>query len=831
MHPEELVTNDLLRRARSLKCWSQEELAKQVGTSFEMVSRWERGVTLPSPYYRERLCSILGQSAEDLGLIVARTGPFVPSSPGLIVLASSHRDAEKAITSRVKTVLQDLGFTLWSSRQLGRHGGGSAQTALREAVRVAQAVLVIVSPDARSSRHVRDALEMASRYQRPICGMWIEGESWQECFPKKSSNQVAMIDAREKEEVILLKEIATELERMGSNSQESSLILPPHAEEQQEASKAHQMQEELLPVKSARSRFLPLGFRGIGQQRRASPLTKGLFLGLSVLVVAAGILGNLSLFNYFSRGQGLHRIVPAHGGTWIADVIHDPGPLIPHIAAPPVDNLLYLPLFYQDEQAVVHPGAAVEIPTLQNGGISADAKTWTFHMRPHLVWSDGEPYDARDVDFTWRLWLNPDFGAFTTIGYDLISSADVSADSLTIIFHLKRAYVAFYQLWVNGFSAPLPAHYYRDMVPDQIATGHPRVVSGPFVVEESVVGDHYILVRNPRYYRASEGMPYLDKLVLRIVDQDEVVKDLQAGTINSVRLLDFTKLPLYQRQSNYVLYKTPISSGFEAMYFNFHNSVLNHLEVRQAMAMAIDHQAIINAVPGQLASPLCTDHNTAFHPGYEPAAPCSVFDPAAANKLLSDNGWVKGPDGVRARGGERLEFQYSTAVTYFLWRLDTEPIIQRNLQTIGIKLDLQNYASDVFWSEIVPAGEASPPSGAVAGRYDIAEGMDGGEVDADDAMLLDCNLFTPRGANYGFYCDPALDDLLHQEQTAVDPGVRQQIFMQIHRYNLTKFPFIVLYGMQNSLAMVRKGTHNYQQNPSEQNFSNSWEWWCENGKC
>jgi len=63
MNQEEFVPNERLRRARSLKGWSQAELAEQVGTSFEMVSRWERGITVPSPYYRERMCSALGQTA------------------------------------------------------------------------------------------------------------------------------------------------------------------------------------------------------------------------------------------------------------------------------------------------------------------------------------------------------------------------------------------------------------------------------------------------------------------------------------------------------------------------------------------------------------------------------------------------------------------------------------------------------------------------------------------------------------------------------------------------------------------------------------------------
>ena len=154
----------------------------------------------------------------------------------------------------------------------------------------------------------------------------------------------------------------------------------------------------------------------------------------------------------------------------------------------------------------------------------------------------------------------------------------------------------------------------------------------------------------------------------------------------------------YQRLTHYTLVTPPTSAIFEAMYFNFHNTVLaSHLEVRQAMAMAIDHQALIKEARHGFASPLCTDHPSFYHPGYEPTAPCPEFDPAAANKLLDDNGWVKGPDGVRTKGEQRLEFEYSTTANN-PWRLATEAILQRNFQAIGIKLDIQNYPRDyVLW--------------------------------------------------------------------------------------------------------------------------------------
>src|SRR5258706_6174947 len=220
---EEYVPNERLRRARSLKGWSQADLAEQVGTSFEIVSRWERGVTITSPYYRERLCAVLGQSAADLGLVRNHPDTFTPPSTPLVLLASSHEDAEKALVSQLTSALQERGFTLWSSRQLGRLGNGNAQKTLHEIVRTAQVILVIVSPEARASRHVREALETASRYQRPVCGVWIEGEHWQECLPKGNDEMAAPIDARGREDVELLEEIATALERAGLASRENGM--------------------------------------------------------------------------------------------------------------------------------------------------------------------------------------------------------------------------------------------------------------------------------------------------------------------------------------------------------------------------------------------------------------------------------------------------------------------------------------------------------------------------------------------------------------------------------------------------------------------------------
>ena len=160
----------------------------------------------------------------------------------------------------------------------------------------------------------------------------------------------------------------------------------------------------------------------VQQRARRLPRTSAaLLIGLVVVVIAGGVLGSLSLLAHFGvLGGQSAATTPVRGGTWTDDFDVDPDSLIPNASSETwsmmVDQALYLPLFYGDAQGVIHAGAASEIPTLQNGGIGADAKTWTFHLRPGLVWSDGRPYDARDVDYTWKLWANPKFGAYITQG-------------------------------------------------------------------------------------------------------------------------------------------------------------------------------------------------------------------------------------------------------------------------------------------------------------------------------------------------------------------------------------------------------------------------------
>lgn len=548
--------------------------------------------------------------------------------------------------------------------------------------------------------------------------------------------------------------------------------------------------------------------------------TLSLFSLLLLLLSACGPQGTPT-----SQSNGK----PVQGGTWIDDLYEEPNSLIPYASsetfAAMVETALYAPLFLGDAQGHLTPGIATEVPTVQNQGVTPDLKTWTIHLRPNLVWSDGQPLNADDVDFSWRLWTNPKYAAFSTVGINLIQSTDVSADKLTITFHLKQGFSDFAAVWADGGEAPVPKHHFASMDPGAITKSpdnlNPSVTSGPFMMSESKPGDHYTLVRNPKYYLASQGLPYLNKVVYRIVtDQDTILKDFQSNSVDSSWFLDVTKTATYKGLSNYTTVTSPVASNWEHISVNFKNPILGKdAKVRQAIAMAIDYESLIKTARQGIAKPLCTPQGSAFNPGYQADAPCPKFDTTAANSLLDQDGWVKGSDGYRSKGGQQLAFTYSTTAKN-PWRAADEAIIQAGLKSIGIKLNIQNYPASTFFGPFLNGG-----------KHDLAEFESTPTYNAVQSETVACNQMPPNGENYNFYCNPQVDKLLNQLEQTGDPTQRQQLFNEVHQIYLTDYPFIVLYS-PSDLAVVKKSAHNYLPGPEGASESVGIQtWWCDNGQC
>ena len=565
---------------------------------------------------------------------------------------------------------------------------------------------------------------------------------------------------------------------------------------------------------------------------RKRPRPRLLMMSFSLVALLVLILSACGAPSTSSSSTSGASATPVRGGVWTDDLFEEPDSLLPNASSETfsdmVDNSIYAPLFLGDASGGITPGIVTRLPSVANGDVSSDLKIWTFHLKSGLTWSDGQPEDARDVNFTWRLWVGGKYTVASTTGFNLITSADVSSDNLSITFHLSQPFEPFLSIWTDGINSPMPAHIYSSMAPASIETSkenlNPTVTSGPFMLSESVPGDHYTVVRNPNYY-LGPGLPYLDKIVFRVVtNQNTILKDFQAGTIDSAWFLDVTKFLAYQQLApTYKIYTNPHASNYEAFYFDFHNPILGtDLAVRKAMAMAIDHNALIQTARRGYAVPLCTDHGQAYVPGYEANAPCPAFDPTAAGNLLTQDGWAMGSDGLRHKGGKTLEFKYSTTANNF-WRADDELVLQQNMNAIGIKLDIQNYPASTFFGTFLTDGKP--------GTYDIAEFESALSYDADDYSVQACSQIPPAGFNITFYCNKQLDALYAQEESTLDPTARQAAFNQIHQIYLTDYPFVVLYSPID-VSMSKNTTHNYAPGPEGATETvGVMNWWCTNGQC
>jgi len=213
MNYGENIPNESLIRARHEKGWSQAQLAEEVGTTFETVSRWERGVVMPGSYYFEKLCSSLGKTARELGYGKADS-VLLPSgdSSQRIFISSAFADSEHGFVVALKKELAMRDITLWSSRMVKRQSLHRKSIVLQEAIRAAQLVLVILSPHTKRSTHVGYTRELARHFKRPVCEVWIEGEYLHECMPENYGEPGLVIDARGGEEHTLRNHILTMIE-------------------------------------------------------------------------------------------------------------------------------------------------------------------------------------------------------------------------------------------------------------------------------------------------------------------------------------------------------------------------------------------------------------------------------------------------------------------------------------------------------------------------------------------------------------------------------------------------------------------------------------------
>jgi len=545
---------------------------------------------------------------------------------------------------------------------------------------------------------------------------------------------------------------------------------------------------------------------------------------LLVLVVGLGLLISFALSACGPTPVATPSNGPKHGGTVIDGLYEEPDSLLSNgtneTFAVLVDATIWAPLVYGDPSGTLHAGLLTEIPSVANGDISADAMHYTLKLRSGLKWSDGQPLTADDVVFTMNLWNNPAYGAKTdTVGLPFIDFTTLKAvDATTVTFSMKKVFVPLINAQLADEAlAPMPKHIFGSMDPASILKStqnfQPTVDSGPFTVKDRVKGDHINVVRNPNYYQAAQGFPYLDGINFKIItDSSTILTALQSGALDTSWFLDITKQDSYKAVKGYTYYTEGHSATFENIIFNLHDPTLADLQVRKAISMALDIDTVISQVLKGTGQRTCDEDVGTF--AHEPDLTCYKFDSAGAKAVLQADGYTMGSDGYFQKGGKDLELTWGTTANNAR-RQQGEEIFQQNLKDAGIKIDIKNYPADAWFGTVLPSGQ-----------YQIGEFANSLGYDPDNASTWQCNQTADKGgANWSFYCNPAVDAALQAEETNPDQNARIAAFHTFHEALLTDIPVVYLYAYGQQ-GIARNNIHNYVLSalgPSE--TWNVWTWW------
>jgi peptide/nickel transport system substrate-binding protein len=446
-----------------------------------------------------------------------------------------------------------------------------------------------------------------------------------------------------------------------------------------------------------------------------------------------------------------------------------------------------------DSKAHPFPDALSEIPTIANGDVSRDGLTLTYKLRRNIKWQDGVPLTCKDLRFTWQVVMNTHNNVVTTDGFKDIGSIDCSNPYVAVI-HMKRLYAPFLQqLWsVNGNAPILPEHLlakYNDAKGSFNTAPYNSlpVASGPFKVVAWHRGQDVELVANPDFYL---GEPKLKQVVYKILpDENTAVTQLQTHELDMVALGTSLHWPEYAAIAadprNGLIATRVDAFAWSHADFNLRHPIVSDVQVRRALAYATDRNEIIQKVAHGSAIPASTDQQPHYSWAYTDDIAHYPYDPAKAKALLDADGWKVGPDGVRVKNGQRLEFTLSTQTESNNGKAN-ETVVQREWRDVGAQADVKNYPTSQFFDN-------SANGVLQGGHYDVALFGWIGAADPDDSAIYSGDNLAPHGQNAMFWTNRAATDAMNDALKTIDQARRKRDYVIVQQQLALDVPTIILY--------------------------------------
>jgi peptide/nickel transport system substrate-binding protein len=451
------------------------------------------------------------------------------------------------------------------------------------------------------------------------------------------------------------------------------------------------------------------------------------------------------------------------------------------VASYRVTQLLYNGLVRLDAQARIVPDLAVSWET-------PDATTYIFHLRRGVRFHDGTLLTAADVHYTFTSLLDPAMQSPKRASFDKIRAVEVLSEH-TIRFVLSEPFAPFLTNNMTLGIVPRLRHGSPMASLDQ----HP-IGTGPFAFETREPNVALHLRAHAAYF---EGKPALEGVVLRILP-DAMVRlfELQKGNIDLLQnALPPDVLAQLQDDPRFQILQAP-GSNFRYLGLHCHDPILRHVQVRQALAHAIDRRALMQHVLRGLAR-AADGILPAGHWAYAARLPRYRFDPARAAQLLDAAGFPD-PDGP----GPQLRFRlhYKTSQDDVGRRI--AEVMQESLRRIGIAVDIRSYEWGTFFGDIR------------AGNFQLYALTWVGVTEPDMLYyVFHSRSVPPAGANRGRYSNARLDRLLEQGRRAMTMDERRALYSEAQHIVATELPYIPLWH-QTNVAVLRTTFTGYRLSPS-----------------
>ena len=456
-------------------------------------------------------------------------------------------------------------------------------------------------------------------------------------------------------------------------------------------------------------------------------------------------------------------------------------------------------LVYDTPVAVTSAGEYVpELAT--EWSASEDGLEWTLTIREGVTFHDGEPLTAEDVAFTIQLYKDTEDFPFLpsyAAPFETIEATDETTVVLTTAEPLATfdAYMAFIYV--------LPSHIWEE-VEDPVAFENEDMIgSGPFRLVEASQGEFVELAANTDYWGTP---PNIDGVIFQTIENaDARVTALTTGEVDAITEFPATAVSALQNDENVHVHVADVAAGGTLRDYIFNitteencppddgvcsgHPALKDLNVRQAMAMAVDKQQIIDVATLGTASPGLSLVPPGLGDYYASDVEDYAFDPAAANALLDEAGYADSDgDGVREclpdQDCETLTFRF-----HYADDIDSAPreaeLLQGMWAEIGIQIEIQGLDPDTLTSICCPSFD-----------FDII--LWGWGTDPDPAFLLGVALCSeiPSGFSETGYCNPDYDALYDEQAVEQDRATRVELIHEMQRILVEDVPYIIPYYSQ-----------------------------------